>query len=123
MATEKEYQEAIALLVLGDAGQIDCGDGENHYFEFVEDGDGWNEPYSDSGGCACGWDGMGWIQTNPRCTGRKDIWEYVLEWVKHINEDVWKVDHGDIPQDSDFVQEESGRSGKGQNDFGLLDDS
>jgi len=103
--TIKELREALALVILGAQGLIE-DDHYNHELVWSEDGDGWNEPYSDDFGCFCEqWDGLGWVQTNPQCTGRIDLPDAALEWVKHIYKDVWKIEEndGDLSQDSDLI--------------------
>jgi hypothetical protein len=100
MPTEQEYQSALAFLVLGQYAMIE-DDEYNHSFVFNSDGDGWNEPLSESGDCHCGWQGLSWVQVDPACSGRYDIWEHVMEWVNHIQRDVWREDDEGISQDSD----------------------
>lgn len=116
---EQEYREMIAFLVLGDQAMIE-DDKANHSFVYTFDGDGWNEPFSASGDCHCGWNGLSWVQTDPACSGRYDIWEYVFVWTKHIKTDVWRDDHEGISQDTDAVQEGLD-SAEEANDRGRLD--
>lgn len=83
MHTEKDYQEMIEYLVAGDQGWIE-DDEWNHSFVYSSEGDGWNEPLSDTSSCHCGWDGLQWVQTDPEMTGRYAIWEHVFMWTRHV---------------------------------------
>lgn len=57
----------------------------DHALEFREDGDGWNEPRSEDWGCTCEeWDGVGWVQTDPACSGRPDPVAVALAWRAHV---------------------------------------
>lgn len=101
---EKRLKDALTYVLIGDKGGM-----EEHFFEWEEDGDGWNEPYSDSFKCGCEEWGMDWIQSDPKCSGRPDLIEMVLSWADHINNDYyaemhkeWEaLDNGDLSQDSD----------------------
>lgn len=87
-----DLEDLVSLLVLGPLSMIDDGV-EYHDFVWSEDGDGWNEPYSDNFSCACGnWDGPFWCQTDPQCSGRPGMVEVALLWRQHILRDVWKTD-------------------------------
>jgi hypothetical protein len=93
------YKDAIEILVLGMEALIEH-EGESHWFKFWQEGDGWNEPFSDHSSCACGWDGVSWVQTDRQCSGRTQIADHVLLWAQHITEDVWRDEDEGIPQDS-----------------------
>lgn len=103
MFSENEYQDMIAFLVLGGEAVIE-DDEHNHDFVYHFEGDGWNEPFSESGDCHCGWQGLSWTQTDPQMSGRYQIWEYVFVWTKHIKTDVWRDDDEGISQDTNAVQ-------------------
>lgn len=120
MPTEQEYQDIIAYLILGSEALIESEE-DNHTFVFSSDGDGWNEPFSESGDCHCGWQGLSWVQTDPRCSGRPSLWEYALEWANHIKKDIWRDDDEGISQDTDPLQEGLD-SAEEANDRGRLDD-
>lgn len=118
----EDFKTAIAFLVLGNEAMIE-DEQFNHSFVYTAEGDGWNEPLSDSGDCHCGWQGLSWVQIDPACSGRPQIYEYVLEWVKHIREDVWKEDEDEgVSQDSDAVQERLDGTEEA-NDRGRLDNT
>ena len=101
----KELREALALVILGSQGLIE-DDYYNHSFIAYEDGDGWNEPRSDDFSCSCEqWEGPSWVQKDPQCSGRIDLPDAALEWVKHIYKDVWKTEEndGDLSQNPDTL--------------------
>lgn len=98
---ENAYREAIFMLVLGNSGMLN-DEIHDHEFQWGTDGDGWNEPESDWAECHCQkWQHPGWVQIDPERTGRPDPVDMVLEWRDHIIKDVWRIEDGDIPQDSD----------------------
>lgn len=99
---EQRLEEAIAFLLLGGNAMLSDLD-HDHDFYWESDGDGWNEPYSDSFSCHCNDWGISWVQQDRDCSGRIDLHEAVLQWVAHIHDTLYKVneeDNGDLPQDS-----------------------
>lgn len=102
--TSQELKDTIAYLIMGNEGQIVGSEEDEHFhsFTFSDEGDGWNEPRSESSGCDCGWQGLSWVQIDPKCTGRPSIWEYALAWKDHILKDIWKEEDDErISQDTD----------------------
>ena len=105
--SEEEYRWTIARLA-GDYMEV-TGDGVEHVFLCTQDGDGWNEPFSDDYECGCGEWSVSWVQHDPACTGRPDLVEVALEWNAHVdaevNKDIEKFEeelrkfNGDISQD------------------------
>ena len=78
--------DTIALLLrLVIDGSVQGPDEADHALEGSSDGDGWNEPWSEDYGCLCGeWDGIGWVQTDPACSGRPDPLEVIRAWRLHV---------------------------------------
>jgi len=74
------YEEAFAYMLHDDY----------HKLEYYWEGDGWNEPYSDSWTCDCdeAFDhfDISWVQIDPRCSNRPTMLEVAREWVKHVRE-------------------------------------
>jgi hypothetical protein len=101
--SEEYYKELITNLVCGYAGMISDGVFD-HELVYEIDGDGWNEPQSETFSCHCGeWEGFDWIQTDPACSGRPDLITAAFLWLDHIRLDVYGVDDGDVSQDSNPV--------------------
>ncbi len=51
------------------------------------DGDGWNEPFSEDYTCDCTyWEGMQWVQTDPKCLDRPSLDLILAYWLQHVTE-------------------------------------
>lgn len=56
-----------------------------HALIFSEEGDGWNEPMSEDWSCSCEeWEGVEWVQRDPKCSGRPDHVGVALAWREHF---------------------------------------
>lgn len=80
---ESFLEEIVATLLLN----------EFHDLEVSEDGDGWQEPFSEVWACTCEqWTGPEWVQRDPKCSDRPKLDSVLAEWLEHVNEQA-KVDY------------------------------
>lgn len=85
----QEYQRlriAVAEMILRNQW------GDEHFFDVSMDGDGWNEPFTDHYGCACGYEIGNWLQSDPECTGRPDPVDMLLKWHDHLRKEPGEMD-------------------------------
>lgn len=78
--------DVISLLMqLVLSGSVQGADELDHCLEASSEGDGWNEPESETYTCTCEeWEGIGWVQIDPARTGRPDPMEVVRQWRLHV---------------------------------------
>lgn len=86
-STENDaLRDLVALLVLPWVTTWDDEHGAiDHGLIVHEDGDGWNEPYSEDWSCSCEeWEGVEWVQRDPGCSGRPDAVTIAFAWREHV---------------------------------------
>ena len=91
---QQDLHDVIRMLVSCTLTPIAGGDDRDHELVFDGDGDGWNEPFSETNDCICGDWQIHWVQIDPEQTGRPDSVDVALAWRKHVL-DTWPEEEPD----------------------------